>query len=196
VSFHFTNDWFDITAKQNFATLLPRFQPKRIVEIGAYEGRATTWMATNLLPQELICIDTWQGGDEHKQEDMSKVMERFMHNCNVVRESHAVHVTRMVGESAKMLLALASVPTRQYDFIYIDGSHRAADVMTDAVLSFQLLRRGGVMAFDDYAWIEKPIEIANPLDNPRLAIDSFYNVFRRQLQVLCCDNAQFWVVKR
>jgi hypothetical protein len=34
------------------------------------------------------------------------------------------------------------------------------------------------------------------LDNPRLAIDSFYNVFRRQLQVLCCDNAQFWVVKR
>ena len=195
MSYQFTNNWFDVTARKNFEDILPRLQPKRIIEVGAYEGQATVWMATNLVPSELVCIDTWKGGDEHQQQDMDAVLNRFSENCKLVRESHAVHVTRMVGESANMLLNLASVPTRKYHFAYIDGSHRAADVMTDAVLAFQLLVPNGVIAFDDYAWTETGNKQANPLDNPRLAIDCFYNVFRRNLQVLRCDNSQFWVMK-
>jgi hypothetical protein len=39
-----------------------------------------------------------------------------------------------------------------FDFIYIDGSHLRGDVLTDAVLSWQLLGRGGVMVLDDYEW--------------------------------------------
>ncbi len=39
---------------------------------------------------------------------------------------------------------------RQIDFVYIDGGHSASDVLLDAAMSFRLLRRGGVMVFDDY----------------------------------------------
>jgi hypothetical protein len=33
-----------------------------------------------------------------------------------------------------------------------DGSHRARDVLEDAVLSWPLLKVGGIMLFDDYLW--------------------------------------------
>ena len=36
-----------------------------------------------------------------------------------------------------------------FDFIYVDASHRAPDVLLDAVLAFQLLRIGGLIIFDD-----------------------------------------------
>ena len=38
------------------------------------------------------------------------------------------------------------------DFIYVDGSHQAHDVLCDAILSFKLLRVGGIVCFDDYLW--------------------------------------------
>lgn len=38
-----------------------------------------------------------------------------------------------------------------FDLIYVDGGHSAADVLADAILSFSLLRVGGILVFDDYA---------------------------------------------
>lgn len=38
----------------------------------------------------------------------------------------------------------------RFDFIYVDGSHRSPDVIYDAILSFGLLKKGGIMIFDDY----------------------------------------------
>ena len=42
--------------------------------------------------------------------------------------------------------------TSTFDLVFVDGSHQATDVLTDAVISFQLLRLGGLMIFDDYLW--------------------------------------------
>jgi cephalosporin hydroxylase len=83
----------------------------------------------------------------------------------------------------------------RYDFIYIDGSHLAKDVLTDAVLAWQILEPGGYLAFDDYTWTEKPRQEANPLDNPRLAIDAFYTIFRREAVILPSTQHQFWLMK-
>ena len=37
-----------------------------------------------------------------------------------------------------------------FDLIYIDASHYAPDVLSDAVLAFKLLKPGGILIFDDY----------------------------------------------
>lgn len=39
-----------------------------------------------------------------------------------------------------------------FDLIYIDGSHMRLDVLTDAVMAWQLLRVHGILVFDDYEW--------------------------------------------
>jgi predicted O-methyltransferase YrrM len=57
----------------------------------------------------------------------------------------------MKGSSIEQLSKLILTGLSEYfEFIYIDGSHQAPDVISDAILSFHLLKSGGVIAFDDY----------------------------------------------
>ena len=67
-----------------------------------------------------------------------------------------------------------------YDFIYIDGSHEAKDVLMDAVLAWGLLKVGGVMAFDDYegdGYLE-------PEALPKIAIDGFLATHKQMYEML------------
>jgi predicted O-methyltransferase YrrM len=67
-----------------------------------------------------------------------------------------------------------------YDFIYIDGSHIAKDVLTDACMAWPLLKPKGIMVFDDYVWGD-PRDI---LHRPKVAIDAFVNIFAEEVEVI------------
>ena len=62
------------------------------------------------------------------------------------------------------------------DYIYIDGSHLAVDVLIDAVLGFHLLKPDGVMIFDDYLW---GIHTDDETQKPQLGIDCFINAYQK-----------------
>ena len=79
-----------------------------------------------------------------------------------------------------MPLARAISSGYQFDFIYIDGSHTAPDVMTDACMAFGLLKKGGIMLFDDYLWGDVP----GLLHRPKLAIDLFVTLFSEKAELL------------
>ena len=67
-----------------------------------------------------------------------------------------------------------------FDFIYIDGSHIAKDVLTDACMAWPLLKPKGIMVFDDYMW-------GNPRDilhRPKPAIDAFTNIFAEEVDIV------------
>lgn len=66
-----------------------------------------------------------------------------------------------------------------FDFVYIDGSHRAPDVLADAVLAWPLIRPGGVLAFDDYEWGHALPETERPM----IAIEAFLRVYADELNV-------------
>ena len=87
----------------------------------------------------------------------------------VIRLVSDRHDWRYVGVTQILLRKLVAA----FDFVYIDGSHQAADVLEDAVLSFRLLRPGGILIFDDYLWRNYP----QPQLNPALGIDSFLAAF-------------------
>eukprot|EP00198_Chlamydomonas_reinhardtii_P007168 XP_001696504.1 predicted protein [Chlamydomonas reinhardtii] len=76
---------------------------------------------------------------------------------------------------------LALVPRPVFDLVYIDGSHMRADVISDAVMSWPLLKVGGLLVFDDYAW---PDYADNPACHPRQAVDAFLQLYGHQLHVL------------
>lgn len=67
-----------------------------------------------------------------------------------------------------------------YGFIYIDGSHVAKDVMTEACMAWPLLKPDGFMVFDDYMW-GAPLGI---LHKPKLAIDYFVTLFGEELDIV------------
>jgi predicted O-methyltransferase YrrM len=82
-----------------------------------------------------------------------------------------------------------------FDFIYVDGSHRAPDVLYDAVLSFRLLRVGGVIAFDDYLWDDETRKEVDPIGTPKIAIDAFTNIYSRKLRILRAPLYQLYIQK-
>ena len=190
----FTNDWFD-SNKEIWSQLFKQINPSRILEVGSYEGRSTTFIIENLANTkelEIHCVDSWEGGIEHKQggsdeANMPEVEARFNHNLGLAtnKTSHKVKLELHKGFSNRELPKLVAENMQEYfDFIYIDGSHQAPDVLLDAVLGFELLKPGGVMAFDDYLW-EEPLPYGtDPLRCPKISIDAFTNIYSRKLKVL------------
>jgi hypothetical protein len=77
-----------------------------------------------------------------------------------------------------------------YDFIYIDADHTAAGVLDDAVMAWQHLKPGGIMAFDDYVWTHEK----GSLYEPKSAIDFFCWAKQSELKIID-TNEQLWVQK-
>ena len=197
LSFEFTNSWFESSARPTWDQLIPQLKPKRILEIGSYEGASTCYLIDKLASQEgqieIHSIDTWEGGLEHQQggiaqADMSEVEKRFCSNTELAMAAKAPADVKLVRHKDFSYKALARLLDNGkegfFDFVYIDGSHQAVDVITDAIMSYYLVRKDGILAFDDYNWSEFAGEKRDPLRCPKLAIDSFSNIFFRKVVAL------------
>ena len=130
--------------------------------------------------------------------DMTEVEKRFLHNTKIslacVEKSvdFQIHKGFSDVELAKLLVCGKQ---NYFDFIYVDGSHRAPDVLCDAILSFRLLREGGVIAFDDYLWAENLSYGIDPIRCPKPAIDAFTNIYCRKMRVLSAPLYQLYIQK-
>jgi predicted O-methyltransferase YrrM len=189
--FSFTKNWFS-NVEGIWEALIPRLKPKTILEIGSYEGASACYLVRTLAqesPIEIHCIDTWEGGVEHRNADtdMTSVESRFHHNTTLAI-NRAAQKVKLVVHKGYSHFHLANLISRNYvnyfDFIYIDGSHQAPDVLTDAVIGFKLLKVGGHMFFDDYLWSEDLPGGIDPLRCPKMAIDAFINCHIRKVQVI------------
>jgi len=203
--YEFTNSWFDGN-KPVWSHILDQLKPNKVLEIGAFEGRSTCFLIEHLGAErdlEIHTIDNWEGGIENKpggsaEYVMTDVERRFFANTKIARDNSASEISHFVhkGFSDTQLATLMSNNMCGYfDFIYVDGSHQAPDVLLDALLSFKLLRLGGVIAFDDYLWQEKLSYGVDPLRCPKIAIDSFTNIFSRKINILGAPLYQLYVEK-
>lgn len=187
--YQFTKDWFN-WAPQVWEQLIPHL-PERtedgryFIEIGSFEGRSAVWIVENMMQDGdfMSCIDTWEGGEEHGAEDMGTVEERFDHNIALLEAKYPERNTyKSKGTSTERLAEIlyGGGKAGVYDFIYIDGSHTAPDVLTDACMAWPLLKPKGLMVFDDYMW-------GNPRDilhRPKPAIDAFCNIFAETAEIV------------
>jgi predicted O-methyltransferase YrrM len=184
--YQFTKDWFH-WAPELWEQLIPML-PERVadegrhfLEIGSFEGRSSVWIAENMMQDgdHLRCIDTWEGGEEHGEENMSEVEERF--RANLIVATQTVPERLIFQSKGTSVARLAQLQGKtMFDFIYIDGSHKAPDVLTDACMAWPLLKLEGLMVFDDYMW-------GNPRDalhRPKIAIDAFTNIFGETAEII------------
>lgn len=158
----FHERWFDVNIVPWCAALsrvFNRADPLNILEIGSWEGRSALFLATYFPRARLTAVDTWAGSDEHlcSTANLSDLEARFDHNLS----AFAYRVSKHKGMSALVLPELLSAG-RQYDLIYVDGSHLADDVLNDAVTAWRMLPQGGVIIFDDFLWAAYRRRRANP----------------------------------
>lgn len=200
MDYDFTNDWFGGSGARNiWPGILKEWNPTKILEIGSYEGVSATFVIESNFWSDidLYCVDTWEGGIEHKQEntDMRSVEQRFDRNIEIAKTRcrFGVNLTKKKGESAKELVELLHEGhASSFDLIYIDGSHTAADVLLDSLLSFKLLRVGGVMILDDYLWLSLNKKL---LESPKIGIDAFTSTHFDKIQILRMPIYQMFIKK-
>ena len=171
----FTNNWFETTAKDNFEEyILPMemIGDVRFLEIGCYEGQASRWLMENTKAM-LVVVDTFKGSMEHDSKFEKTLFERFAENLQPYND-------RVIVKKGPSQRKLRELEFDSFDFIYVDGSHQASDVLEDAVLAFPLLRKGGIMIFDDYIWGKG----MNYYNVPSSGINAFLSIYGNQIVVL------------
>lgn len=129
------------------------------LEIGSFEGMSACWLCDHVLTgvgAQLTCVDPWNSAWSGEKEE-----GRFDAN------TAGLPVEKIKGFSREVLPCMV-VANRSFDVIYIDGDHRASEVLWDVVLCWELLARGGVVILDDYLWTDRSVKIP-----PRAAIDGF-----------------------
>jgi predicted O-methyltransferase YrrM len=183
----FSADWHShvIPAWREFFRMLGWSQDRALtaIEIGSFEGRSALWLLDNLLghPESRIyCIDVFDLGPSQAPEEKRALRERF--DANIAGSPHAAKVEVFHQHSQTALIELAHRGVRA-DLVYVDGSHRAPDVLEDLVLGFQLAKVGALIICDDYLWWDEPLGQRDPINSPKLAIDAFVNCNIRRIQI-------------
>ena len=180
MDYEFTQNWFEYGERlwPLIIPHLPKVNSKNFLEIGSYEGKSTTWIMENMMSKDdfIYCIDTWQGGEEHASIEMSAVESRFRNNIAIASSKTGIKPIIKKGKSFDQMCRINDT----FDFIYVDGSHQTPDVLTDAVMAFNMLNQHGVIVFDDYLWGNP----AMPLHRPKAAIDDFMNIHAEKIAIL------------
>jgi len=176
----FSNDWHNGRRYLWNKYVLPYFKIKdnlNYLEIGAYEGNSLIWIFENLLTGEnchATVIDTFNGSIEHDSEFEKTLYERFLNNTKHLSNNFKIY--RDLSFNSLITFNNAKI-TEIYDIIYIDASHIAKDVLSDAILAFPLLKINGLMIFDDYDLVTEP-------NNTKLGIDCFLQTYKDYYSVI------------
>ena len=187
-----TQDWFSHNI-EHWSTLFPLVQSKcpRVLEIGSWEGRSAVFLLNNLVGEsgEIVCIDHF---DLLQSEAGRQRFEKINHNLSQTKKKW-----RVLGQfSVPALMALLQEEMLSsnpgFDWIYVDGSHRADDTMLDGELVWRLARNGAIVIFDDYHWDKEP---ENSIHHPKRGIDAFLLLHAGEYERLSGD-AHYQVVLR
>lgn len=185
-------NWFAMGAYWFFGKHLSQLKNKenlQFLQIGTYTGDASVWLMENVLTNEssfLTDVDTWEGSEEevHKAFDWKNVEDTY--------DEKVARYPNIIKQKCTSVDFLTSAPLDYYDFIYIDGDHTEAAVYQDAVLSWDKLKSGGILGFDDYTWWHE-----SQLDSmrPGPAIDKFVQEYKEQLEIIDIGT-QYWIKKK
>ena len=184
----------------NFEYVFKKYLTKKnnlnMLHIGAYTGRCSEWILNNVDGNyKLVDIDTWIGSkkedghlDNNEQDfkEVEKIYDTRMSNFN--------NVIKFKGTSSSYFESIKD-KKEIFDFIYVDGSHKRDDVYNDAINSYRHLKKGGIIAFDDYYWnIDEDESLI-----PHYAIKKFIN--EHDLKIIINENSthcnwiQLWAIK-
>jgi predicted O-methyltransferase YrrM len=182
--YRFSYDWVTPHTKE-WEQDLQEFKGRpnvHALEIGCFEGQSACWFLDNILTDatsRLICVDPFAV-------PMASILLRYFEarfDRNIAASGASDRVTKLIGPSQVVVRTLQH---SQFDFIYVDGSHKIGDVLQDAVLAWTVLRPGGIVMFDDYALVDDVSE-GLMARAPGRALDAFMSILGSSAKLIRKD---------
>jgi hypothetical protein len=147
--------WFDY--EDIFDTALRRARDGAVfVEVGAYLGRSTIYLASRLKRSgkkvRFYVVDLWDGWfyDDYSQQtpmrESGDVFWHFLRHLRAARVEDVVIPLKMSSHTAARLFDPGSV-----DFVFLDGDHSEKAVCEDLQAWYPLVRPGGMLGVHDYS---------------------------------------------
>jgi hypothetical protein len=177
-----------------WSSYFTRFQNQSdllFLEIGTGHGRSSVWLLENVLTEPTSRIITVDIQDDRlfKKEDLSSEYESDVNvsvsknlkpyvdqgKCEFHVKDSKEFFRQLYGGVLKTNFNLQN-PIGAFDFVYLDGSHDPDYVMYESAISFELLKPGGFLLFDDYGW-----------GNCRFGIEAFLLCYKDKYKLLVKD---------
>lgn len=143
--------------KSEIEMLFKRNKPKIVVELGSWLGLSTCHMA-NLLRGDgkVYAIDHWLGtwlpnrpNQDEYDSFLPTLYEQFLSNVIHQGLSYNIIPWKMTTTEASQKMRSEAI---SIDLIYIDAAHDEKSVYEDLSNWYPLIRKGGVICGDDWAY--------------------------------------------
>jgi len=124
--------------------LISTLKPKKIFEIGTFNGRTTINMALNQPKDgEVVTLDL---PTNETKLPLAETEEKYILGKDGRRQTHA-QIKQIYGDSADYDF---TDYIDRVDFMFVDGSHSYEYTINDSKVAYNLVRRGGYILFHDY----------------------------------------------
>jgi predicted O-methyltransferase YrrM len=188
----FSSDWTSWHFQTWMNILEPQRElPLRVLEIGSWEGRSALFFLNYLPRSQMTCVDTFGGNLEHHRDPwFAALVPEAEQKFDANTAAFVARIEKRKGSSTDVLPQLG-IASRRFEVAYIDGSHLAKDVFSDAALTWPLMALTGILIFDDYEFDLNKTE----LERPKLGIDAFLTAIEGQYRLIHKDY-QVVIAKR
>lgn len=123
-------------------------KPRRVFEIGTYDGSTTLVVARNAPEAEILTLDLPPGGAATATDEAeSRHVAEGGIGSAFARTPEAARITQLYGDSRTFDFTpwLGSV-----DLVIVDAGHTYPFVKADTETALRLIRDGGAIVWDDY----------------------------------------------
>jgi hypothetical protein len=113
-----------------------RCNPKKIFEIGTYDGATSLQLAKCCPDSQIVTIDL-----PSQPDSQFKVGSRY------TGTPYESQIVQLYGDSTKFDYSPYS---KQMDLIFVDGGHEFEVVRIDSINALEMVNAGGIIVWDDY----------------------------------------------
>ena len=148
----FSNKWF-LNNFDIFSFFLPQDKNSKFVylEVGCFEGLSSFFVLSEYRAVDATLLDIWDMPNPN-----SKTLS---HNFNSIENTFDNNLSRFnftkIKDDSVVAMRKLFKQNKSFDFIYIDGSHNGEDILSDAIEAFKILKKEGLIFFDDFLQHDK-----------------------------------------
>ena len=152
----FNEDWYTAEQAQFLQTLVQKVKhiDGKVIEIGCWEGKSTSYLANEAYPENVICNDTWLGNVEE-----GNLTGTIHPTCTILqtRDVYSIFINNMntltkgnysvVKDDCIRWLSDFKEPIK---LCHIDASHEYYSVKRTIDLLLPNIVTGGILCGDDF----------------------------------------------